>query len=236
MRVAVVSCHVERLLDDRVWDVFSRFQARRPGGFEIAAMIRPPDPAAGEDEALWLARARLAAAQGPLGHHTHWGGATQARPTGGDPAATVRAEATWLRERGLHPRFFCGGGWFMDGAVAGALAELGYVDCTATAFTPRYLPGGAPRLSLGEPTLLRLGQTALPELPATHSLGMAARASLGRLPRYVHVYFHDTDLIHKLRRRALEVALAVLSRRRTPTRLDALTAEAEADFSTAAFP
>src|SRR5437773_4904158 len=59
---AFVSCHVERPLDDAVWAAFSRFQARRAGGFAIAALIRPPE--AGEDEALWLARAREAAARG----------------------------------------------------------------------------------------------------------------------------------------------------------------------------
>jgi hypothetical protein len=124
----------------------------------------------------------------------------------------------------------------MDEGVAATLAELGYADCTATAFRPRYLPPGAQRLSLGEPALLRVGEATLPELPATHSLGMAVRASLGRLPRYVHVYFHDTDLTHPYRRRALEGALAVLGRRRTPARLDELTADREVDLSSASAP
>src|SRR3954454_8446231 len=98
-RIAVVSCHVERPLDDGCWAAFSEIQARRPGGFEIAALMRPP--AAGESESLWLARARIAATRGPLGHHTHWGGITQARPTEGDPAALVREQAAWMRERGI---------------------------------------------------------------------------------------------------------------------------------------
>ena len=58
-KVAVVSCHVERPLDDRTWAAFSEFQARRPGGFAIAALMRPPD--ADESETLWLARARIEA-------------------------------------------------------------------------------------------------------------------------------------------------------------------------------
>jgi hypothetical protein len=236
MRTATVSCHVERPLDDRAWDAFSRLQARRPGGFEIAALIRPPDPAAGEDEALWLARARIAAAQGPLGHHTHWGGAAQARPTGGDPAAEMRGEAEWLRERGLRPRLFCGGGWYMDEAVAVAAADLGYADCTATAFRPRYLPPGAPRLSVAEPARLRLAEATLLELPTTHSLGMAARAVLGPLPAYVHVYFHDTDLLHARRRRALRAALVLLGRRCRPVRLDDVSAGLELAFSSASEP
>ncbi len=227
MRIAVVSCHVERPLDDRCWAAFSRLQARRPGGFEIAALMRPPDPDAAESELLWLARARQAAARGPLGHHTHWGGVEQARPVGGDPAERVRVEADWLRERGLSPRLFCGGGWYLDEGVASALAELGYADCTATAFRPRYLPAGAPRLALAAPARLRLNGATLLELPATHSLGMAVRSALGPLPAYVHVYFHDTDLLRPNRRRALEAALAVLGRRRRPTRLDRLDAETE---------
>ena len=182
MAHAVVSCHVERLLDDRCWDAFARFQAARPGGFRIAPLIRPPDEAAGESEALWLARARIAAANGALGHHTHWGGPEQARPTGGDPAERVRREAAWLRERGLEPRLFCGGGWYMDEAVAGEVAELGYADCTATAFRPSYLPAGAARLSLREPAWLHVGTQRLLELPTTHSVGMALRAALGPLP------------------------------------------------------
>jgi hypothetical protein len=229
---AVVSCHVERLLDDAAWSAFSALQERRPGGFEIAALIRPPED--GESESLWLARARIAAARGPLGHHTHWGGPEQARPTGGDTAARVRDQAAWLREHGLEPRLFAGGGWYMDEQVAEALAELGYADCTATAFRPAYLEPGAPRLSLAEPARLRLGDRTLLELPATHSLGMASRAAFGRLPRYVHVYFHDTDLLEPRRRRALELALRIIGRRRRPTRLDRLDASEERDFSEAA--
>ena len=118
--------------------------------------------------------------------------------------------------------------------VAAAVAELGYADCTATAFRPAYLPPGASRLSLAEPAWLRVGEATLLELPATHSLGMAARAALGPLPRYVHVYFHDSDLLDRRRRLALEAALAVLGRRRGPARLDGVAAETELDFSAAA--
>src|SRR5919202_1118716 len=100
-RYAFVSCHVERPLDDRVWARFEALQSARPGGFRIAALMRPPDAEAGEDEALWLERARRAAELGPLGHHTHWGGPGRARPvdgarhvpgTEGGPARRVRCE------------------------------------------------------------------------------------------------------------------------------------------------
>jgi len=226
-RYAVVSCHAERPLDDRVWSAFERLLRRRPGGFVVTPMLRPPDAAAGEDEARWLERARIAAALAPLGHHTHWGGPTQARPAGnGDPAAIVRREAGWLRERGLEPRFFCGGGWYMDEAVAEELASFGYVDCTATTFRQEYLDEGSPRLQLPGPSRLRLPSGAsLLELPATHSLGMVAR-SLHRLPTLVHLHFHDWELVHRKRALALEGLLRLLSLRHRPLRIDQLAEQA----------
>jgi hypothetical protein len=232
---AVVSCHVERPLDDRAWSAFSALQSSRPGGFEIAALMRPPDADAGESVSLWLARARIAAARGPFGLHTHWGGPEQARPTGGDTAERVREEVAWLRERGLDPRLFAGGGWYLDEPVAAAVAELGLADCTATAFRPPYLAADAARLSLVEPAMVRAGNEVLLELPATHSLGMAARSALLRLPAYVHVYFHDTDLVDGGRLRALRWALRIIGRRRPPERLDRLQpVETELEFSAAA--
>src|SRR4051794_27356626 len=116
---AVVSCHVERPLDDRCWGLFAALQRR----FPIAAVMRPPDEAAGERWEPWVARARAAAALGPLGHHTHWTSPTHARPTGGDPGARVLEEGAWIREQGLEPRFYCGGGWYFDAGVAAAAAR-----------------------------------------------------------------------------------------------------------------
>ncbi len=227
---AVVSCHVERPLDDRCWALFAQLQERRPGGFRVAALMRPPDPEAGEDEERWLERAREAAARGPLGHHTHFGGRERARPErpGPEHAERVRREAAWLREAGLEPRIFCGGGWYVDAEVAAVLVELGYADCTATPFRPSYLPEGAPRLSLASPQWLALDNgTRLLEAPTTHSLGMAARAALDPAPLapIVHVYFHDTDLLSRPRRLALLGALAVLARRRPPNDLERLADE-----------
>ena len=174
-RYAVVSCHVERPLDDEVWRRFSALQDRRPGGFAIAALMRPP--AAGEDEARWLERAREAEARGPFGLHTHWTAPDHARPTGGmDPAGLVREQGSWLRSVGLEATLFCGGGWYFDEGVADAVADLGYADCTATAFRPAYLADDAPHLQLAEPAWLELaGGRRLLELPTTHSIGMLAR-------------------------------------------------------------
>ncbi len=225
-RYAVVSCHVERPLDDAVWARFAALQEARPGGFRIAALLRPADPAHGEDESRWLERAREAAARGPLGHHTHWTAPDHARPTGGDAGARVLAEGRRLRELGLRPTLFCGGGWYADEGVAEACAELGYADCTATAYRPSYLPAGAPRLALGAPArvVLPSGRELL-ELPSTHSLGMLAREALsprGLGAEVVHVHFHDTDLVDARRRAALAWALRALARRRRPSDLDAL--------------
>ena len=228
-RYAVVSCHVERPLDDRVWAAFERLLTRRPAGFVVTPLLRPPHEASGEDEERWLERARRAAELAPLGHHTHWGGPTQARPAGGvDAAALVRSEAAWLRERGLAPRFFCGGGWYLDRGVAEALASLDYVDLTATTFRQSYLAPDAPRLQLDGPRRLRLpdGSTLL-ALPATHSLGMLGRDLL-RLRGPVHVHFHDWELLDTRRVLALDAMLRLLRRRRQPVSAAELAERASA--------
>jgi hypothetical protein len=212
---AVVSCHVERPLDDAVWERYRRLIRRRPGGYPIVSLLRPP--AAGEDEQRFVARAREAAALGPFGHHTHWTSPTHARPTGGNPAEQVLREGRRLRELGLEPRFFCGGGWYTDAAVMAAVAELGYVDCTATASRPSFLPPGSPRAALDAPAWIRLDDDRrVLELPSTHSLGAVARAVARSLPPVVHVHFPDYELLERRRRAALAVTLALLARRRRP--------------------
>jgi hypothetical protein len=228
---AVVSCHVEDPLVDSVWERFSEVQRARVGGFRIAALLRPPSPEADEREDVWLDRAELAARNGPLGHHTHFGGPSVARPPNPELAAErVRREAEWLRARGLAPRFFCGGGWFMNGPVAEVLSTFGYVDCTATAFSPSYLPPGSEHVKAPGPCWLLLNNGhRLLELPATHSLKMAARRALspGRIQEpVVHVYFHDWNLLDRRRAHALRATLALLGRRCRPLDLDELADEA----------
>ena len=199
----------------------------RPSGFVVTPLLRPPHAASGETEERWLERARIAAKLAPLGHHTHWGGPTQARPKGvEDPAGVVRAEAEWLRARGLAPRFFCGGGWYLDERLAETLAEFDYVDCSATTFRQGYLHEDAPRLQLDSPRRLRLANGAeLLELPATHSLGMLAR-NVFRLPRLVHVHFHDWELVDRRRAVALSVLLRMLRLRHRPLTIDELAQRA----------
>src|ERR1700704_3339965 len=189
--VAIVSCHLEQPLRDDVWARFDELQQRRPGGFDVIALMRPPDAAYGEDVELWLTRARAASSRGPFGLHTHWTSPTHARPSGSDPAERVQKDVEWMRSQQLEPQYFCGGGWYSDDAVRQTVAELGLVDCTER--------GGLPRPGV---------------LPTTHSLGQLARAVLGPLPEYVHAYFHDYDLLDTKRRIALITALTVLGRRR----------------------
>jgi hypothetical protein len=227
---AVVSCHVERPLDDEVWRRYRALISRRPGGLPIVSLMRPP--MAGESEKTFVARAREAAALGPYGHHIHWTSPTHARPTGGDPGAAVLREGAWLRAQGLQPRFFCGGGWYTDAAVMAAVAELGYMDCTATARRPDYLSAGAERASLAEPAWVTLdGGARVFELPTTHSLGEAAKALAGPLPPYMHMHFHDYELLDDRRRAALTAVLRLLALRRRPLSLDVLTAEREVSWS-----
>ena len=228
-RYAVASCHVERLLDDRVWAAFSELQERPPGGIPVAALLRPPDREAGErDEATWLERARSAAAHGPLGHHTHFTGPAHARPTGGPTGERVRAEGAWLRAQGLAPTLFCGGGWYTDASVAEACATLGYADVTPRTSRPRYLPDGAAWAELDRPARIDLGVATLVAVPTSHGAGDLLRA-LARpraLPPRVHAYFHDTDLVDPRRRRLIALGLRLLARRRPVARLDAVAASA----------
>jgi hypothetical protein len=234
-RYAVVSCHVERPLDDAVWGRFSSLQKTRPGGFRIAALMRPADGAFGEDENVWVARAREAAARGPLGHHTHWTAPDHARPVTRTPEALVTQchngtadrvlrEARSFRQADLAPTLFCGGGWYTDSEVAEACAELGYVDCTPRATRPAYLPPEAPWATLERAGAVELSSGAeLRAIPTTHSLGDLLRALPSRrLPELVHVYFHDTDLLDARRRALLRVALPLLARRAHATDLDEL--------------
>jgi len=205
VRAAVASCHVERLLDDDVWTRFSALVRARPAGFRIAALVRPPD---GEDEARWLERAH--ALDVPFGLHTHWTSPSHARPTDGNTGARVRRDLDWLAQHGLEPRYFSGGGWYTDDDVRAVVADAGLVDLTATTFP---LPYGGGRVVGGPEKNL---------LPATHTIGMLARSI--RLPDYVHVYFHDTDLADAKRALALRVGLRHLSLRRPVKDIDELSA------------
>jgi hypothetical protein len=224
---AVVSCHVERPLDDDVWSRYRRLLESRPGGFAVASLVRPADPAAGEDEESWVARARAMSELGPIGQHTHWTAPDHARPTGGGTGERVRVEGGRLRELGLAPTLFCGGGWYTDEDVAEACSELGYADCTPRASRPPYLADGERWASLEEPAVVGLPSGGgLTAIPTTHTLGDLARAFRRRaaLPALTHVYFHDTDLLDVRRRALLRVLLPLLARRAARTDLDAVVA------------
>lgn len=144
------------------------------------------------------------------------------------PAVRVLDEGKVLRESGIAPTLFCGGGWYSDAEVAEACAELGYVDCTPRASRPPYLGAGERWASLGEPARIELPSgRELTAIPTTHSLGDLARGlPRGALPRLVHVYFHDTDLLDRRRRALLHTGLRVLAHRAQVLDLDTLAASA----------
>ena len=136
-------------------------------------------------------------------------------------------EGRALREQGLKPTLFCGGGWYTDVEVAEACAELGYVDCTLRARRPPYLSAGERWATLSTAANVELPSGgALGAIPTTHSLGDLARSLARReLPPVVHVYFHDTDLLDRRRRTLLSVVLRLLARRAHVSELDTLSAE-----------
>ena len=98
-RYAVVSCHVERVLDDEVWGAFERLLERRPAGFVVTPLLRPPSAAAGEDTQLWLERARRAAAVGAARPPHALG-----RPDAGAPAGCRRRSRDRARRSGVAAR------------------------------------------------------------------------------------------------------------------------------------
>ena len=225
----MLSCHVERVLDDRVWRLFGDLHAGRPFGFTPTPLVRSPAFAEGEAGGPWLERVRALAARAPIGHHTHFGGVHHARPRiAGGTGELVRSEAVWLREHGLAPAWFCGGGWYLDRDVAGAVADLGYADTTAVTAVPRYWIEGARHLALRGPAWVRLDNgRRFFELPSSHSLGTAVRDLLwrGTAGEPVHIHIHDWELLDRRRRAALHAVLRVLAVTHRPLPLEAVIAE-----------
>ena len=151
---AIVSCHLEQPLDDEAWRRFDELQRSRPGGFDVIALMRPPDAAFGEDEERWLsacARRR---------------GARAVRPAHAldepDPRAPDR--------RRSRPRAF---GAKPSGCARRASSRASSAAAAGTRTTPcrrRCASSGSStaRVASGAP---RDGV-----LPTTHSLGQLARA------------------------------------------------------------
>ena len=226
-RYAVVSCHVERPLDDAVWARFVALQRRRPSGFRDRGAH-----AAGRRR---VRRGRDVVARAG----TPGCGARAARPPRAlDRARTTRGPRAPTRASACSPREpECASSASLrrsSAAAAGtrttrssrpvrssatSTARLGHADLRtcARASAGRHSP---------QPAVVELpsGRT-LAAIPTTHSLGDLARALPRRdLPELVHVYFHDTDLLDARRRALLRVALPALARRARVTDLDALAA------------
>ena len=200
----------------------ARFRNARPGGFAIAALMRPP---AGGRERGALARARAEAQpRGPLGLHTHWAATDHARPTGGDPAALVREQGRRLDSLGLGPtlllrrRLVHGrGSWPRSPSSA-----------TPTARRPRSVPPTCGRRRRGCSSTSRSGSSSVRAAAVCsrcrrriRSGCLRAAARPFRRP-IVHAYFHDTDLLDHGRAAALRVGLSFLGLKRTVTDLDEL--------------
>ena len=153
---------------------------------------------------------------------------TRGRPKA-RPASACSREGRRLREIGLAPTLFCGGGWYTDADVADACAELGYVDCTPRASRPRYLGTSEKWASLREPARIQLpSDRLLASIPrrTRWAISLARLPDRERFPRF-HVYFHDTDLRIRQRRTALMALLPVLARLAEPTDLNAVAARLE---------
>jgi hypothetical protein len=110
-------------------------------------------------------------------------------------------------------------------SIRRSIAEAGYVDCSGLSFRPTYLTGTMPHLSAKGPCVLLLADgRRLVELPVAHSIGMAARSlPPARRPRdWVHISFHDWDLMTSHRELMLRAALIGLGRRYRPLEMRTL--------------
>ena len=202
-RYAVVSCHVERPLDDRVWARFAALQERRPGGFRIAALIRPAGSGArrGRDG---LARAGAGG-----------GGARPARAPhaldGARPRAPDRRRSRRARARG---------GRAAARARASSRRSSAAAAGTRISGSPKRAPSSATstaRATAYRPAYLAAGRAAARARGARHA-SCCRRAPAARRSRrrtrsacwrgtlllagglgadVVHVHFHDTDLARR---------------------------------------
>jgi hypothetical protein len=213
---AVLSCHVEHVLDDAVWRRYVDFASSSPSGLPVASLLRAPHPEVEGRLDEWVERAHTASAFGPFGHHTHFGGPGTARPCpqGLAPAQRVEQEAEWLRDHRLAPRLWCGGGWYVDQDVLATVSRLGYTDVTATSFRHSYFPPEHEQATMDEPSRVAVsGAPDVIRIPTTHSLRLFWRAAIrGALPPFVHLYFHDYELADRRRRIALHAAVRWLDR------------------------
>ena len=175
---AVVSCHVERPLDDAVWDRY-RELVRQPAGRASRSprCMRAAGRRRGRASASSSGRARRPRSGRSGTTRTGRRRRTRVRPAAIRPSRCC-ARAAGCASAGLEPRVLLRRRLVHGRGVLGAVAELGYVDCTATAARPSFLPPGSPRAALDAPAWIRLddGRRVL-ELPSTHSLGAAARGA-----------------------------------------------------------
>ena len=199
----------------------SDYFERRPAGFVVTPFMRPPDESEAGDAERWLERAQIAASLAPLGHHTHWGGASRARdprrcrrgregPIGVGVAPRARPRAAVLLRRRL------------------VLGRAGRRDARSLRLRRLHcddLPPVVPRCERARGCSSRRprasccprGQRSLSCRPRTRS--ERSRGRRGSL-RDVHVHFHDWELLDRKRAAGLWFSLRLLARRRRPLTID----------------
>ena len=225
-RYAVVSCHVERPLDDACWSRFSRSAGPAPG--------RLPDRSADTTPRCGRRRGRgSAGSSGRAGRPSK--GRSASTPTSSLPGMHGRqnpgpstpsacgSEAGWLRESRSRA-------WRSSAAAAGtwtrALAEtLSPSSATPTARRP---PSGRPtsrRARRGSRPPTRRGSPCRAERACSSSPRRTRsawppglRSAVARAATVVHVYFHDTDLLSAAATARSSSPCAVLGRRRRADR------------------
>ena len=226
-RYAVVSCHVERPLDDAVWALFSALQRRRPGGF------RDRGSHSSGRRRVRGGRVRLARAGRARPLQTGRSDTTRTgrRPTTLGPRAVRPVSASSPRARGS----------VSSGSRRGCSAEAAGMPTSRSrrrvrssgTSTARHAPARPPYLPPGERwaslTALRSSSCRRDGRWArfrrrTRSATSLAPSRRRVLPDLVHVYFHDTDLLDRRRRALLGLLLRLLARRARVSDLDALAA------------
>ena len=231
-RYAVVSCHVERPLDARVWARVRR-TAAAPAGRDSRRSAHPASGLRGgrarRDD---LARARARRGRPRASRPPHALHEPDARPAdrrrpgrAGRPGGSVAPRARALRRPS-------------SAAAAGTRTQAWrrHVPRSDT-WTSRRGRRARRTCRTGPPgrsSTGRRGSTSAPRpcstaVPTTHGAGDLLRAVVRPgLPAQVHAYFHDTDLVDPRRRRLIALGLRLLARRRPASDLDAVAASLDA--------
>ena len=175
-RYAVVSCHVERPLDDAVWARFAALQEERPGGFAIAALVRPAGCRRQERTSAPGSRGLVMRRHAPRSGTTRTG-----RPPTTPARRALRRElACWTRGERCATRLEA------DALLRGRLVHgrRGGGGLRRARLRRLHAPSPAAlRTSRPESAGRRSQQPASVELPSGRALGRDSHDALARRPR-----------------------------------------------------